>query len=205
MRNTKGQFLKGQSYSTNTQFKKGEHWREHKPHWDKTWLEQKYLNENLSTTEIALLAGCTHKNISFWMKKHGIKGRSVSDARKIKYWGSKGEANGMYNVRGKNNPNWKGGISTERQDFYNSLEWKESVKFVFRRDNFVCQNCGQTHMDKKHPLHIHHIVSFKIKSLRADTNNLILLCKTCHDFVHSKKNINNKYIRTYEQYKNIEE
>ena len=188
----------------NGRFKKGEHWRQNKPHWDKDWLIQKYVTEGLSTVEIAEISGCRHTNISYWMKKHGIKGRTISDARKIKYWGQSGESNPMYGKNGILNQNWKGGITPERQSFYISSEWKNAVKEVFVRDNYLCVNCGETHRDKKHPLHIHHIVSFQIKSLRTNVNNLILLCKDCHNWVHSKQNTNKQYILTYEQYRKIQ-
>ena len=182
-------------------FKKGQTWRTPKLHWDKDWLTQKYIVEGLSTTEISLITQCNHRVISFWMKKHGIKGRSISESRKIKHWGQSGENNPMFGKNGELNKNWKGGITPERHLFYVSEEWKNAVKEVFIRDKFLCVNCGQTHKDKKHPLHVHHIVSFQIKSLRANTDNLIILCKTCHDWVHSKKNTNKKYIKTYEQFK----
>jgi len=32
------------------------------------------------------------------------------------------------------------------------------------------------------------------KEIRADANNLVLLCVKCHRFVHSKKNINGEFI-----------
>ncbi len=95
-RDKKGKFLKGYSYSPKTQFKKGQHWRKPKPHWNKDWFYQKYFIEKLSTTELARLCGCNYKNISYWMKKHSFEGRTISQARKLKYWGVKGEKNGMY-------------------------------------------------------------------------------------------------------------
>ena len=70
----------------NGRFKKGQTWRIPKLHWDKEWLNQKYTIEGLSTTEIAEITGCNHRTISFWMKKNGINGRSVSESRKLKHW-----------------------------------------------------------------------------------------------------------------------
>jgi hypothetical protein len=182
-------------------FKKGQTYRTPKLHWDKEWLNQKYTIEGLSTTEIANITNCNHRVISFWMKKHGIKGRSVSEARKIKKWGQYGIENPMFGKTGDLNGNWKGGITPERQLFYISEEWKKAVKETFIRDNFICVKCGQTHKDKYHPLHIHHVVSFKTSELRTDINNLVILCKDCHNWVHSKKNTNKQYIKTYEQFK----
>ena len=47
----------------------------------------------------------------------------------------------------------------------------------------------------KDNLHVHHIVTFANKKLRADIDNLVLLCAKCHRFVHSKKNNNREYTR----------
>lgn len=92
--------------------------------------------------------------------------------------------------------NWKGGITPERQAFYSSEEWVEAVKAVWARDNATCQKCGKHHNTAKSrgTFHIHHVVSFKNKALRADVSNLALLCRACHLWVHSKKNMNKEFI-----------
>ncbi len=96
--------------------------------------------------------------------------------------------------------NWKGGITPERQTFYRSEEWKEAVKAVWKRDDAVCQRCGLDHrtIDRKkaHKFHIHHIADFSVKELRCRLSNLVLLCHTCHMWVHSKKNTNGDYLKT---------
>ena len=38
VRDNKGRFVKGVRSSPNTEFKKGQHWREPKPYWEKEWL-----------------------------------------------------------------------------------------------------------------------------------------------------------------------
>jgi hypothetical protein len=201
VRNDKGQFIKGISAHKSTEFKKGQHWRERKAHWDKEWLFEKYITEKMTIPQLAELCGCTDSNISFWINKHQIPFRSISETRKIKYWGSKGSLNGMYGKTGKLNKNFKGGISPLRQSFYSSLEWKLIVPIIFKRDNYRCRRCNTTHLHKTNPLHIHHIVSFQYDDLRTEQNNLIILCKKCHNWVHSNKNLNNDYILTYEQFK----
>jgi hypothetical protein len=87
-------------------------------------------------------------------------------------------------------PSWKGGITPQRQSFYASAEWVNAVKSVWERDNAVCQRCGKHHNTEKNrgSFHIHHIVSFVVIEKRADLNNLVLLCKECHRWVHSNKN-----------------
>lgn len=91
-------------------FKKGEHWRKPKPHWEREWLRIEYCEKGRSAGDIAVQAGCTECNIYFWLKKHGIPRRSISEARAKKHWGASGSANPMYGRRGAENPHWRGGV-----------------------------------------------------------------------------------------------
>lgn len=53
--------------------------------------------------------------------------------------------------------------------------------FVLDRDNHTCQHCkGKT---KDSSLHVHHIV-FRSNGGSDESENLITLCKTCHDRLH---------------------
>lgn len=103
--------------------------------------------------------------------------------------------------KGKCHPSWKGGLTPERQSFYSSEIWSNVVKEVWKRDNAFCQNCGKHHNTElnRGNFHIHHIVSFQVKELRSELSNLVLLCKDCHLWVHSKKNINNKFIKNHDK------
>lgn len=181
MRNEKGQFIKGT------------HWRNRKPYWDKEWLYHEYVTLRRSTSEIAKDFGCFDTNIQYFLKKHTIPTRTTSETRKIKYWGAGGVDNPMWNRKGELNPNWKGGISKERQAFYSSQEWKMACSAVWKRDNAVCQRCGIAPTEGI-PLHVHHIRPFAEIELRADPSNLVLLCEICHRFIHSKKNTSNEFI-----------
>ena len=174
-------------------FKKGFTWRIPKPYWNKEWLFNEYITLGKSSGNIAKEQGCLDTNICYFLKKFIIKTRSISQARKMKYWGLKGVDNPMWNKIGELNPNWKGGITPERQAFYQSKEWKNVCSKVWKRDNATCQRCNlkkETDM----PFHIHHIKSFQDKGLRTDINNLILMCATCHHWIHSRGNKNNDYL-----------
>lgn len=176
-----GRFLKRYSY------------RKQKSFWDKDWIYNEYLIKGKSSKEISDDQKCSRNNILFWLNKYGIKRRNISEARKIKYWGQKGEDNPMWNKKGEINPNWKGGITSERQSFYQSSEWKNVCCKVWKRDKAICQRCF-IKKGEGISFHIHHKTSFENKELRAEINNLVLLCVICHNFIHSKLNINQEFI-----------
>lgn len=97
---------------------------------------------------------------------------------------------------GIDHPSYKGGLTPERQAFYASPEWAEAVKAVWARDNATCQRCGAHHnqAQARGIFHIHHVVSFMVRELRAEPSNLVLLCRPCHLWVHSKKNTEMEFI-----------
>lgn len=103
----------------------------------------------------------------------------------------------MKGKRGPETTNWKGGVTPLRQKVYSSIEWVDAVKTVWSRDNATCQRCGKKHNtpESRGTFHIHHIKSFMCKKTRTDPENLILLCKKCHLFVHSKENIKKEFLK----------
>jgi hypothetical protein len=147
-------------------------------------------------------SGSFKKGTSLWIgKKHKQETKDKIRNARLKDGHVPYLKNGVHwlkNTNSENHPNYKGGLSPERQSFYCSMEWIDVVKKVWKRDNAICQNCGKCHNTEKNRgnFHIHHIVSFQIKELRSDLSNLVLLCKECHRWVHSKKNINKKFIKT---------
>jgi len=191
MRNAKGQFVEGHHANPETEFDKGEHWRDHKPYWNRGWLAWEYWMRGKTCTEIAEEWNVGSSAIHYWMKKHGIPTRSISETRKLKQWKLAGSDNGMYGRTKEDNPNWRGGVTAERQSFYASQEWKNACRKVWQRDEGECQICG---IEAPENIHCHHIIPFPHKPTRAQVDNLILLCKTCHYWVHSDDNDNNTLI-----------
>lgn len=63
---------------------------------DKDWLYDKYWNEKLSRQQIADLCGCSAGSIQQSMNKFGIKARSLSDARSLKFKRDKPYHNKMW-------------------------------------------------------------------------------------------------------------
>lgn len=76
----------------------------------------------------------------------------------------------------------------EQLDSYNVRE------YVLFRDNHICQHCKGKSKDEV--LQVHHIESRKIGGNAS--NNLVTLCKTCHESYHSGKiELNIKRGRSY--------
>lgn len=96
--------------------------------------------------------------------------------------------------RGKNNPNWRGGISKTGYSYkFNSI-LKEQVR---KRDNYKCQLCGKSQEQELNKLNrklaIHHIDYNKDN---CKGNNLVTLCTQCNSLV----NFNRDYWFAYFMY-----
>ena len=75
------------------------------------------------------------------------------------------------------------GISSDIALIRNSVEYRDWRNEVFKRDNFICQKCGQ----KGFKLNAHHIMAFsKYPEKRFDVSNGITLCEECHIKFHDK-------------------
>ena len=91
-----------------------------------------------------------------------------------------GSKNPMYNSKrfGALNPNWKGGITTEKETAMRSEKYKAWRKSVFERDLYTCQCCGKM----THDIEAHHLDNFaEYPAKRYDIDNGITLCKKCHN------------------------
>lgn len=93
---------------------------------------------------------------------------------------------------GENSPTWKGG----KKHYQGS--WLRQRNLARERDNYTCQLCGVTESEWHKELDVHHIVNYRYFKNKNEANcldNLVCLCNKCHSFVHSKSNIDNKYIK----------
>ncbi len=117
-------------------------------------------------------------NYSMKGKKHSKKTKKlISLKNKGKHFSSKTELK-----KGKDNPNWQGGISFEPYGLKFNKELKEQIR---KRDNYTCQECGYEQEQLGYKLLIHHIDYDKQNN---HPSNLISLCRGCHGQTNFKRN-----------------
>lgn len=99
--------------------------------------------------------------------KISAKGKHKANAGSFK----KGEV-----PTGADNPNWKGGITTQNRMERNKFK-REIQKTVFERDNYICQLCG----NRGGYLQVDHIQPWaEYIDLRFSVENCRTLCQECH-------------------------
>ena len=89
-------------------------------------------------------------------------------------------------MKGRLNPNWRGGVSDENAKARRELNnWR---KQVYERDNYQCRKCSAI----GNQLQAHHIENFaQNKDLRDVVSNGVTLCKGCHRAFHREFGIKN--------------
>lgn len=134
----------------------------------------------------------TGENNHFYGKKHTEETKKkMSEFRKKIHLTTKQE--------GKDNPNWKGGITATNLKIRNSLEYTLWRKAIFERDEFTCQKCGQL----GGVLRAHHIHNFAdYLELRLAIDNGITLCNKCHLKFHTKYGRKNNTFRQLQEFFN---
>jgi len=175
-------------------FVKGTHWRPRKPHWDAVWLRKQYVELGRSTGDLAVECDCTDANILYWLGRHEIPHRSVSEARALKHWGVSGESNPMHGKTGIANPRYVDGSSPERQRLYVQGKGRAFLRDVLARDGYRCKRCDAPKAEPK-SLHVHHIKAWAGNAgLRFDMTNAVTLCRACHSWVHSRANTSREFL-----------
>lgn len=145
----------------------------------------------------AFIGDRTGVNNSFYGRKHTPESiAKMSESSKGSAPWLRGDVHHLYGKRGDEIFSWKGGITPERQAFNGRVEWKRASESVWQRDGATCQLCHKSKAEyPKLRLDVHHIVGFDDSvELRSALNNLVLLCRPCHMWVHSKANVENKYL-----------
>lgn len=178
IRNSKGQFTKGSKF----------------------WLDKKRPNISLTQKEKPNL-NWLGKNNPNWnggkRKKHCLLCSKVYFVKPYAINRSKFcsmNCRSKYNYTKAKNPNWKGGISTDRDKLKHSENYKKWRNKVFRRDRWTCKLCGhrscksKAHGDKRSDIEAHHIIPIRVNPKKAlKVGNGITLCETCHKETYSKE------------------
>lgn len=80
-------------------------------------------------------------------------------------------------------PNRKWWVTKENTRLRNSEQYRLCKNECFIRDNFTCKKCNK----RWWTLNAHHIENFSNNiSLRYNINNVITLCKQCHNEFHKR-------------------
>lgn len=111
--------------------------------------------------------------------------RAVSKVKRFKHVFCNRKCKSEFEV-GPNSSQWAGGVTTENMLERNRKEYDEWRTSVFRRDDYVCQDCDKWGTT----LHAHHLYEFALYPyLRLIVENGRTLCKPCHDKIrgHEKE------------------
>lgn len=75
--------------------------------------------------------------------------------------------------------------------FYHTEAWHRVRDYVWKRDSGLCQDCASKGIVKA-GVDVHHIIpltkkNVKDESIALNPQNLILLCKECHNERHDRR------------------
>lgn len=133
-----------------------------------------YVEDQLSTVEIAERLNVTSVTVGDWLRSVGVPIRKVVTLRtrqKLKVAST-----------GEKRWNWKGGITPERVSLRTNLEARLAREACFKRDDFTCRCCQQ----RGGKLNAHHVWPFqRFPQWKYEVWNLVTLCKACHDKFHN--------------------
>ena len=105
---------------------------------------------------------CKGKHLSEIHKMH-----ISQNSKRVGYWYGKKRPD----MTGENNCRWKGGRSYIRGN-----DWRRIRYAIWERDKFTCRRCG-----KFGKVDAHHIIPYRLTKDNSP-ENLISLCKSCHQF-----------------------
>lgn len=84
------------------------------------------------------------------------------------------------------------------KNFYNSKEWNQLRNFKFAEANGLCEECKQKGITRA-GIDVHHIVPIEENwDKRLDYDNLILLCKECHNQKHNRGGDLTEFLKSWE-------
>jgi thymidylate synthase (FAD) len=162
---------------------------------DRTWLETQLI-QGQTADAIADMAGCSIECVKKWVYHHGLqlnkrpsgtknpwnKNRGgyqldlLPEARELRRQNSK-----QHTKRGAESNFWKGGVATDRESI--GAWTRQTAPQVHEKYDYTCQSCGI----RGGELHAHHLVPvFADGSLAYEFDNLVSVCKNCHEKIHAQ-------------------
>ncbi len=75
----------------------------------------------------------------------------------------------------------------ETEKFYVSATWRRKAKAILRRDHYQCQLCKRYGRISEAQIVHHKLELAEYPELAFDDNNLISVCKKCHNKLHDEK------------------
>jgi hypothetical protein len=154
---------------------------------DYTWLHDHYVVQSLDQATIASLAGVSPHTIRAWVRKLNLQKSLGSWTKGVEPWnkGKQYQAGWHHTTetrvwlseqkRGDKNPQWRSGITPNAITLRRPM--KELRPLVYERDGYRCRLCETV----GGRLTVHHVLPiWQRPDLRADLDNLVTLCSTCH-------------------------
>jgi len=153
---------------------------------DEVWLREKYVDEDLSVSEIAELVGCGTTTVDTWRRKHDIPPKTVytgiderlKDTEWLRemYVEKELPTKEIADQIGEDQSNVyrsvvRAGIETRPQGFqcgedhfnwkgghdrYYGANWHQQRQKALERDDYTCQRCGVEKQPDERQLSIHH-------------------------------------------------
>lgn len=175
---------------------------------DGEWMYQKYVEEGLTTVDIAELCDCVNRTVGNWLHRHGIKtrsgGRPIAHPKlKDTSWLEKEyveEEKSCYKIASELDTSddavrealIRNGIERRRcggreREYHftsNGTKMRRWRLNVLERDSYTCQECGQEGGE----LVAHHIVPKSEDESRVfDVDNGKTVCRYCHYRIHKNR------------------
>lgn len=157
-----------------------------KKHHDPEWLEQKYIDEGLSTIKIGELIDRNPETIANNLRKNGIElatHQNKFEKYEAPWQGITGENHPGSKMTGDDHPCYMG--LDNGNMWRRSGRWKSLKPLIRKRDQYTCELCEE--FGKQ----VHHITPVSVGGPKFDPDNLTTLCIDCHQDVHWNTHLRN--------------
>lgn len=85
----------------------------------------------------------------------------------------------------------------ETEAFYNSPRWRRKQKAILRRDHYQCQLCKRYGRISEATIVHHKLELVEYPELAMDDDNLVSVCRKCHNKLHDEKGAKAQQKRRY--------